>query len=756
MGRDWKHWGGGRSNNNNNNNGSRTTTTTTTRSKKPKPHIHTTQGASTGCINAIFQFFDFHQFHSTPNPIWKTVPSFNHLPEELEHASTILRGAEAPRNSLEMDPPPPPPPPPPTESLSNSSSVIQNPDLSLNVNPMRIRTQRRSEDLSSEISISPSAKTPNLVARLMGLDLLPETSPRSSSSSSIATNSSSLKSRHHHLNSAPKDSKIPTHVRAKHGKFILDTDFMGSRSLPATPRVSSERRSTDVDFHRLSLQSSRENTSGPMEDLTELSRKSTGRRDLRVLEEEENISPELYTRQIVQQLKDNIITRNVASDITNTVRNNNNSSSNNERKTEFIVVLRSTRPESIWDDSANTVRNNNNNNRQSDQVVLLKSKKPKSRGDDSANTVRNNNNRQSDQNVLLKSKKPESRGDDSASSSNCSPRLRFLEPKNRGGANSPLSQTSKSSTQTPETVSDVGTTLRNQSSSVLKEEKKREKGKEIRRDQRLCLSSQLNRSQASTSQASSSSNPIPIKNNKKEETFFRSKLGRKKEKSKKTPLSSDLLSNTNLFHVKKDPPSPLTKLPKKQEYDNDEEARSSSSSKNRSVQAKTLTFGRDGNGPRSVMNSSGNSGNGSLGFNDYVRMITAGGVHGSVDPAVFHLLEEEVSSSLKLLDGGGSGSEGINMNLFCNRLLIFDLVKEFVENGQSWKEVVAETILEKIKKLEAADCNVLEDIDGIIERDLGEEEGRIIQDQEMERVVEQIQKELLDELLEEEEEEETI
>lgn len=169
---------------------------------------------------------------------------------------------------------------------------------------IQIRTNGRtgSNDSCSEISGSPGTKTPNLVARLMGLDLLPET--QSPSSARLQP----LRRPRQPLQSRPRKS--------------LDKDITGTQSLPETPRISSARRS-DVE-HRLSLQINKENSSAG-EDL-EFSRFSYLRRkdQLGVVEDDSNISssPSQYARQIVKQMKEKV-GRKVGVDITNTIANAN-------------------------------------------------------------------------------------------------------------------------------------------------------------------------------------------------------------------------------------------------------------------------------------------------------------------------------------------------------------------------------------------------------------------------------------------------
>ncbi|KAJ0694243.1 hypothetical protein HanPI659440_Chr15g0606601 [Helianthus annuus] len=160
---------------------------------------------SSGCMSAIYNLFDVHhhQFRFHHPSFMSSESGFT----DYQHSSSFsLQGIEAPRNSLES----------PQTNLNIPVAKIQ------------IKTNRSNfiEDLYSESCNSPSVKTPNLVARLMGLDLLPEYSSPRASASSVTTNAN------HH-----------------------------TRSLPVTPRVSTAgRRSTDNDYHhRLSLQIDKEN-----------------------------------------------------------------------------------------------------------------------------------------------------------------------------------------------------------------------------------------------------------------------------------------------------------------------------------------------------------------------------------------------------------------------------------------------------------------------------------------------------------------
>lgn len=174
-------------------------------------------------------------------------------------------------------------------------------------------------------SSSPGAKTPNLVARLMGLDLLPETvgSPSLSSSSSH---------RHSYI------------TNPRHG--LKPAGDGGSVSLPETPRISLARRS-DVEQSRLSLQMNREPVV-VVEDLEYSTKKKTGnsrRRDVKAIMQDENRSPggkSYHARNIVQQVKERVSrsrnrNRKVGLDITNTLK------SREQRKDDNLILLKPTK-----------------------------------------------------------------------------------------------------------------------------------------------------------------------------------------------------------------------------------------------------------------------------------------------------------------------------------------------------------------------------------------------------------------------------
>ncbi|KAE8736462.1 AGAMOUS-like 20 [Hibiscus syriacus] len=207
--------------------------------------------------------------------------------------STGCMSTEAPRNSLESE----------EESSTSVSVSLTSTSKEENLNiPMGIQIKTRGDnrlkvgasnnDTSSEISSSPGTKTPTLVARLMGLDILPE-----SRSPSFSSNS--------HL------KPISSHRRS------LDGDIRGTRSLPETPRISSSSRRSDVDLHhRLSLQINKENMNATEELMMSRLKALKGKGQKH---EDENRSPGHHARQIVNLVKESV-SRKVGMDITNTVR----------------------------------------------------------------------------------------------------------------------------------------------------------------------------------------------------------------------------------------------------------------------------------------------------------------------------------------------------------------------------------------------------------------------------------------------------
>ncbi|CAL0303425.1 unnamed protein product [Lupinus luteus] len=258
-----------------------------------------------GCMCAFFQFFDFHPFHFPTINNQQQQTTFNSASYIQEDHNTIPKGAEAPRNSLESEGG--------TISFPSKEEIFKIPKN------IQIKTSRGTKTMTSggnlnDVSNSPGIKTPTLVARLMGLDLLPH-SPSSSSSSCIPTPNL------HHLR--PKQ-----HIQTK-PRNSIDSEIGATRSLPETPRISSARRS-DVEYHhRLSLQINKENNIVVGEDF-DLPKSSFSKRRY---DENNSISPSHYARQIVKQVKESVA-RKVGQDITNTMK------SKEQTKEEFLGQLR--------------------------------------------------------------------------------------------------------------------------------------------------------------------------------------------------------------------------------------------------------------------------------------------------------------------------------------------------------------------------------------------------------------------------------
>ncbi|KAL4282542.1 hypothetical protein GQ457_16G024950 [Hibiscus cannabinus] len=216
------------------------------------------------CITALFHLFRSHsalnhQTSSSLRRLRRSRNSASYKPHSFfSQDATSFAGTEAPRNSLE------------SEGEPSTSASKEDEILSI---PMGIQI-KTSGDIRFKIGApnhdidTPGTRTPTLVARLMGLDLLPETSSSDG-----------------------------------------DTTRGGTRSLPVTPRMSSARWS-DVDRHhpRLSLQINKENMSDTEELI--MSRLSS-------LMKRKELKHE-HVKQVKQRER---VARKVGMNITNAVRN---------------------------------------------------------------------------------------------------------------------------------------------------------------------------------------------------------------------------------------------------------------------------------------------------------------------------------------------------------------------------------------------------------------------------------------------------
>ncbi|KAH6835792.1 hypothetical protein C2S53_003032 [Perilla frutescens var. hirtella] len=214
MGKEWLYWVGGGG-------GGNSRSSSTKRGRAPPGEMKkAAASASAGCMCAVFHLFHWHhfQFPSTHRNQSNTHPNTLY-PFLHEEATTTSTGLEAPRNSLKLE----------ETAVMKLEQNLNFPAVGIEIKTSSPRISKsRLDDISSDCN-SPGTKTPGVVARLMGLDLLPQiqcTSPLISSKS--------------------------------HRSFFDYDIAAGTRSLPETPRISSSRRS-DVEGHRLSLQINKEN-----------------------------------------------------------------------------------------------------------------------------------------------------------------------------------------------------------------------------------------------------------------------------------------------------------------------------------------------------------------------------------------------------------------------------------------------------------------------------------------------------------------
>ncbi|XP_068651248.1 uncharacterized protein [Aristolochia californica] len=283
-----------------------------------------------GCISTVLHFFDFQKFQCASSQQHEQQP---HRPLEQDRDTnkdyhTPPKGVEAPRNSLELQEGP---------SSSSSSAILkeEEDDIPFSVQLLPLKSSSSSEREVNDVQRLPfsddvysrGSKTPNLVARLMGLDLLPE--EISSATSSPSYRRSTRKHRQPHQSFQYKNN------------FTCSRYESGSRSLPDTPRISMTRRS-DVDS-RLSLQHNKENTDVPEFNYRRVSReapsssspfslrRSGSRRDAKLKPYEESKSPSKYAREIVKQAKENV-SRRVGADITNITAGGSNKDNEGQSK----------------------------------------------------------------------------------------------------------------------------------------------------------------------------------------------------------------------------------------------------------------------------------------------------------------------------------------------------------------------------------------------------------------------------------------
>ncbi|XP_043705418.1 uncharacterized protein LOC122655274 [Telopea speciosissima] len=720
MGREWS-WG------------SRTTTTRRTEKE-----------TTSGCMSGVLHLFDFHQFQfPLHQPCFKTPNSF------LQEDPTILKGAEAPRNSLESE-----------EGLCMRtvplSSIMKEGNLNLPVreivdNARRRRRRETKEQMEEKFSLETSinspatTKTPNLVARLMGLDLLPDSFSPSFSCSSSTTSSSvhisttrlekiacaavkrDLRSRRtHHCRSS-------SNINFKESEVRYEV-ITGSRSLPDTPRISTARRSADAD-PRLSLQINKENLMNLPEEITSrnsfsYSPYSTKSRKKEWRNGDENRSPSHYARQIVKQVKDSVGRRKMGQDITNTTRNGANEGDSP------TIKCQKTRRVSVT--------------KMGDESIPSKQSTP-----------------------------------------SCSPRLRFLEPKHK-----PVTTTSTSNDQSSHSPRPSSKPLQISPSQPTpsppkpsqafvdnqpqpKAPRKPKKGSSSERfTQRLTKSPKISETVR----------------NKREDAFVRAspatQANLSNKKCKKTPLSNDLVNITvpSVVLLKKEQQEPVAQGSKRSS-----QLPSCLSRNKKQEGTKALAHQDDNKGNNN--NSSSRNGGGSGAEFRYVKgILRSTGIFRDsfisitrwyspchpLNPIIFHHLEHSFHSSKFEEEEDENDDKGEFDDLCllrhrCNRKLMFQLVDEILVdelrpylNMKPWLRCIdhggfspkdtqttslqlLERLWSRIQSFPAANCQILQDIDALVEKDLPDNNMRTLHlySEEGESIVFEIERLILDSLLHE-------
>ncbi|XP_009618671.2 protein LONGIFOLIA 1-like, partial [Nicotiana tomentosiformis] len=578
----------------------------------------------------------------------------------------------------------------------------------------------KTDDFSSECSSSsPAPKTPTLVARLMGLDLLPE---NNSTLSNISTCNNTPTSRSH--------SKSLLVQKQVHDLNIIT----GTVSLPETPRVSSESWRSDVEYHhRLSLQINKENIGEESQGLAykyNAKKMARRRRDDKLKQvDDENRSPGYYARQIVKQVKERV-SRKVGHDITNSVTSKDDN-----------VFLR-----------------NNNNNYASgpnSTVVLLKpTKKAKAL-----------NHLGDDNSLISKQSTPSS-----------SPRLRFLDTKNK------LLVTTTSTgnkTQTQQHSPRLSPLSPSAAKIITNHKSQDSLWEEMKQNQQLHQRSTKKGKGERYEKPPSKANSDPIRR-KKEEQFVHSaatnKGNSKDKKCKKTALSNV----PTFFPLKKEPSSPPTKLliKKSQESDAHPLKRSTqlSCSSSHSYNTRLQESNRCNGATTTTISSVGREE-----FQYIQRILKRAGIDKGtpvsfakwysqshpLDPSIFHHLELFHPSIFTVPRS--------SLSQRCNRKLIFQLVDEllveilepyYINLNPKWLITpkirrlhcrqmcgleLIETLCTRIQSFPSANCQVLEDIDALIDKDLQKRElgTRGAFEEEGESIILEIERDIFELLLHE-------
>ncbi|GAU15490.1 hypothetical protein TSUD_45270 [Trifolium subterraneum] len=646
MGKDNWYWSGRRRSSTNN--------------TKPQTDI------PSGCMCAVFQAFDFHPFHFSINQQHQ-----NTLNSSSPIQQTLPKGAQAPRNSFESE-----------DATFSSFSKEDN----FKIPQKNIRIKTGSDKSFNDLS-SPGTKTPTLVARLMGLELLPDAnSPSSSSSSSLSTPN---KQGHYHNRSKQDKIKIMKH------RHSTDSVIMRS-SLPENPRLSSEK--TSYVEHRLSLQINKENRNLG-EDL-ETPRSSFSKR--KFFDDNNNCrSPSHYARQIVKQVKESV-SRKVGIDITNTVKNREQAV-----KEEFVGQIRFKKALKPLEESNQVNKNTSHSPRLSRFNDTNHKHSPKK--DQNQNTLQ-----------VLKQSSP--------------PPVVNIEAQ----------------------VSRVSTKPKLQ---AMSEEDKKTFPK-CKKTAPGNLSPRINNKPPQSSSI----------RNKQEESFIlrpsssTAKANDIKTKSKRThPLSNN--SVPNLLPLKAHPSPLATKIPQKQVNDDVQEAKNMSQLFSCSRHKYTLAA------RGTTIAATGAEDEGSSEYQYITTILSRTGIHRAtitslqhfqwfssthpLDPSIFHRLE--LYPTTNSLVSNPNNHKDINFTQKnqvgprCNRRLLFDLVDEVLSEilikPKCYRGLLLETVWKKVRSFPRAKCEVLEDIDGLIEMKMVMDEVK--EEEEEEKLVAEIEGKVLEMLVNE-------
>ncbi|KAF2315704.1 hypothetical protein GH714_040233 [Hevea brasiliensis] len=684
---------------------------------------------------SVFQIFDFHQFQFPSHQQQPSLKPDSFLPQpEPEAEISISKGAEAPRNSLELDEPSSPT----TVTEEESLDIPMGIQIKTNIGDASSKVQGAPNDSSSsEISSSPSTKTPNLVARLMGLDLLPDQSYSPTSSSSTLGPPNPLGKSHlqHHCRRRQfLQSKTSSH------RSGLDSDFSGTRSLPETPRISSARRS-DVE-HRLSLQINKESLSSN-EELVLSRISSLKRKELKT--EEENRSPGHYAREIVKQVKERV-SRKVGLDITNTVKNRDQAS-----RDELISQLKSKKVSKVLTKVANDSSPGKQTASCSPRLKFLEprtiSSVPSTKDHCISQSLKSSISAHSPVNIMPQKTKAPTK-----------PKLQLVQEQeyHQQQQQRPVKKCKKVAEERfgppprlkkPPQTSDI---IRNKQEEPF------------------------------VSPAIATRANIPDK------------------KCKKTPLSNDLLNITvpTLLPVKKDPTPPATKIPQKTAPNAQESKRSSQlsscSSQSYKQQEALNARGSDKSNNEDKSNGAATTtitGDGAAAEYEYItRIIRRTGIDKDtpvsfsrwfspshpLDPSIFYYLEHFTTISPASTSNGNYAYGQLSHR--CNRKLLFQAVDEMLVeilkpymNMKPWASTSVSTcdfiagkkdvqgshlidmLCSKVRSFPCADCRVLEDIDALVDTDMPQLklQSEVAFGEEGEGIVSEVEKDLLDALIHE-------